>query len=317
MGHRILKRVALDFKWPLDKVWKGYIDHTPCPRTCKACDGTGLNPATLKIHRDYHDNEGFGSRWTYVYGVSSKNTPAARPPWLIEGDCRSWCHKITQDEVEALVEEGRLIEFTHEWISGKGWQPKVWNTKGFWCPKCHDVLPQLSFHHYSATCTGCNAEMELLEGNDIRLQIPLAKEVNAWSQEGMGHDCINQGILVEARAKRLGVYGPCPRCKGKGELKLPRKPKKRHKKWKAYEPPSGIGYQLWETCSDGSPVSPVFATAEELADWCEENATIFGSHKTPRQNWLDMFIGKKDAETESMLVQSSCGYIGPKANMSD
>ncbi len=33
------------------------------------------------------------------------------------------------------------------------------------------------------------------------------------------------------------------------------------------EPPEGEGWQLWETVSEGSPVSPVFESAEQLADW--------------------------------------------------
>jgi hypothetical protein len=33
------------------------------------------------------------------------------------------------------------------------------------------------------------------------------------------------------------------------------------------EPPAGAGWQLWETVSEGSPASPVFGTAEELAGW--------------------------------------------------
>lgn len=34
-----------------------------------------------------------------------------------------------------------------------------------------------------------------------------------------------------------------------------------------YEPPVGDGYQLWETISVGSPVSPVFETLEQLSNW--------------------------------------------------
>lgn len=54
-------------------------------------------------------------------------------------------------------------------------------------------------------------------------------------------------------------------------------------------PPKGEGYQLWETTSEGSPVSPVFETMEELADWCENNATLFGTIKTTKEKWLRMF----------------------------
>ena len=39
----------------------------------------------------------------------------------------------------------------------------------------------------------------------------------------------------------------------------------------ALEIPKGDGYQIWETVSEGSPITPVFATPEELARWCVEN----------------------------------------------
>jgi len=56
-----------------------------------------------------------------------------------------------------------------------------------------------------------------------------------------------------------------------------------------YEPPTGEGFQLWETTSEGSPVSPVFASAEELADWCTVHATTFASCKATKEQWLKMF----------------------------
>ena len=52
------------------------------------------------------------------------------------------------------------------------------------------------------------------------------------------------------------------------------------------EPPEGEGYQLWETTSEGSPVSPVFATLEELCSWCETNYTIYGKVKAGKEEWL-------------------------------
>lgn len=41
-----------------------------------------------------------------------------------------------------------------------------------------------------------------------------AEELNAAN--GMAHDAINRGILIEARAKRLGVWGLCEKCQGHG-----------------------------------------------------------------------------------------------------
>lgn len=54
------------------------------------------------------------------------------------------------------------------------------------------------------------------------------------------------------------------------------------------EPPAGEGYQLWETCSEGSPISPVFPTLDELCDWAVENATIYGQIKTTKERWREV-----------------------------
>ena len=39
------------------------------------------------------------------------------------------------------------------------------------------------------------------------------------------------------------------------------------------EPPSGEGYQCWETVSEGSPISPVFKTLDELCQWLANHPT--------------------------------------------
>lgn len=53
-------------------------------------------------------------------------------------------------------------------------------------------------------------------------------------------------------------------------------------------PPKGDGYQLWETTSEGSPISPVFATLDELCSWCEDNATVIGSIKVKKERWKEL-----------------------------
>lgn len=53
-------------------------------------------------------------------------------------------------------------------------------------------------------------------------------------------------------------------------------------------PPVGEGYQLWNTTSDGEPMSPVFATLDELCEWCEENATTFATFKATKEQWRQM-----------------------------
>ena len=46
---------------------------------------------------------------------------------------------------------------------------------------------------------------------------------------------------------------------------------------------------MWETCSEGSPISPVFKTPELLAKWLAENNGNAGAHRTATYNeWLAM-----------------------------
>lgn len=54
------------------------------------------------------------------------------------------------------------------------------------------------------------------------------------------------------------------------------------------DPPIGEGYQLWETTSEGSPCSPVFASLDDLCEWCEKNATTFGSYTATKEECKQM-----------------------------
>jgi hypothetical protein len=141
-------------------------------------------------------------------------------------DPERWCDKITQDEVAELVKAGRLIDLTHTWSRERKWQPKD--------------PPYM----------------------------PTADEVNR-AQSGsflssVHHDAISRWILIKARAKRLGVYGDCSRCGGHGEGWRSDAHHAAHDAWTETEVPSGDWWQVWETVSEGSPVTPAFATAEEL-----------------------------------------------------
>lgn len=228
MGREV-KRVALDFEWPRNMVWKGFLNpHSSQP--CKPCDQSGYNPATKEI----------SDRW-YSLGEAR---------WISLGNGRryndlAWSHHLTADEVEALAKAGRLYDFTHTWEVGRGWAPKD--------PPC----------------------------------MPTPEEVNAWSLSGMGHDSINHFICVKVRARRLGVYGKCKVCKGEGEIWQSPEIQKLHDDWQPFGPPPGDGFQMWETTSEGSPISPVFPTAEALARWlADTNASAFGGEGATYEQWL-------------------------------
>ncbi len=211
---RELKRVPLDFNWPMNKTWEGFlIPNVLRAIPCKSCNETGQNDKTRELSEDWYGFE--------------------RPH-------KRWCHRLTQLEVDALVEKGRLRDLTHD-----GHQPT-------------------------------------------------AKEVNEWAQEVniMGHDAINRWIAVDARAKHLGFLGDCPRCDGEGCGWRNEKHKQDSEAWEETPIPIGEGYQMWETTSEGSPISPVFSTPEELAHWLADNkASSFGGNTASYIQWLNMIKG--------------------------
>ena len=53
------------------------------------------------------------------------------------------------------------------------------------------------------------------------------------------------------------------------------------------DPPEGEGYQCWETCSEGSPISPVFLTLDGLLDWLMANPKGVTENLT-REEWKRM-----------------------------
>jgi hypothetical protein len=228
---REVKRVPLDFDWPMKKVWEGYINpHKSID--CGYCGGTGLNSKTKELEDKWYSFNDY--EWIYLDDNRRYNNKA-------------WCYHLDQDDVNALVAAGRLMDFTHIYNSEKGWVKK-------------------------------NPEY-----------IPTAKEVNEWSHIGIGHDSINSWICVKAKAKRLGIYGQCKKCSGDGYYFVNDEIKKLHEKWEDFEPPTGNGFQMWETTSEGSPMSPVFETREELAQWLvDNNASSFASQTATYEQWLNM-----------------------------
>lgn len=95
-----------------------------------------------------------------------------------------------------------------------------------------------------------------------------AAEVNADQRRGGlgGHDAINRGILVRFRCERLGILLHCPTCDGNGDIATTEE-RDAAENWEGTGPPEGDGWQLWETVSEGSPISPVCESAEALAAW--------------------------------------------------
>jgi hypothetical protein len=62
--------------------------------------------------------------------------------------------------------------------------------------------------------------------------------------------------------------------------------------WVKTEPPEGEGWQVWETVSEGSPVSPVFATADDLVRWLihEGGYSYDAARSFVQQKWVPSMV---------------------------
>lgn len=152
-----------------------------------------------------------------------------------------WSHHLNIEDVNALIMGNRLMDFTHTWDRDRE-------------PRWQAIDPPV---------------------------IPLPEEVNAWACSGMGHDSLNAGVVIEARCQREGYPYECATCEGHGSVEAYPGQRAEAEAWESSEPPTGEGWQLWETVSEGSPISPVFGTAEELAVWLTTPDSCWGATQRP------------------------------------
>jgi hypothetical protein len=328
MGREV-KRVPLDFDWPLKQTWKGYINpHYECSSTCGDCEGSGYSFIARQIRDRWYGDTYFspaetgsepftGDSPALVAAVTRKilwnkqlheegNQDSSYQFYLdhsrlildqaISKECRrlavcynkQWSHHLDQDDVDALVEADRLWDFTRRLLPGQDLREFI-RVRAYylWLESGKPEGRDLDFH--------LQAEREysrhwLPFHNGHR---PMPREVNDWSISGIGHDAINRVVCVRAKLRRMGLGEDaidCQACKGTGSIWDPPEAEKLADEWENIEPPEGEAYQLWETVSEGSPVSPPFAEPRELALWLECWHSD-GIYKHTAEQWEEFIRG--------------------------
>lgn len=296
MGYE-LKRVALDFSWPHEKVWSGYKNpHQANMTDCPHCGGTAhaLVARHLKdlwygrtpFRPEDRGSAPFTPCTPAILQLARANVEAA-PGYYGKDDAAvareaqrlcalyngSWSHHLNELDVAALLAEDRLWALTRPRLPDGGWGPRD------------------------------------------PAYVPTPAEVNAWSLSGLGHDSFNAWICIQAECARLAVPFYCEHCEGEGSIWDSAEAKNRYETWVRTDPPAGAGYQLWETVTEGSPVSPVFATPEALAQWLASNSEAAMS----AEGWLKFIEEEGSAPTLVVVgdavmpgVQAVAARVGPQ-----
>lgn len=219
---REIRRVPLDFDWPLNKVWGGYQPpkHLREGNKCSDCKN-GYSPQAQHLYDLWYgyvpfDPESTGStplrHDTPAVREFAERNVARAPDYYGTGEDAivrearrlatlwngQWSHHLSQADVDALVSSGRLMDFTHTWTS-EGWRK---------------IDPPVT---------------------------PTAEQVNMWHIQGFGHDALNASIVIEARCERDGIDLLCPRCGGRGSTEACPGQRAETEAWEPTEPPTGEG----------------------------------------------------------------------------
>lgn len=232
---RTMKRVPMDFDWPLGRVWKGYLN------PYKGCE------------------------------------------------C-PWCYDEDHHGSYGYTKEAREYEKTwYGFQEGARWLPHPYKPGQRYCPDCKEYSME-------------RWEYDFIVNHDGRLRkqffccekkedVPPYEELTEWALHqnmSLRTDAIFVSMMGEEYCRRNGFDYGCPHCGGSGRVWQTEEVKRLHEEWEPIEPPAGDGYQLWETTSEGSPKSPVFASFDELCEWCAENASTFASYKATKEEWAEM-----------------------------
>ena len=227
-----MKRVPMDFDWPLGRVWKGF-----------------LNP--------------------------------------YEGCECPWCYDEERRNSYGTTKEAR--EYEKLWYGqycGE-YVPHPYRPGEHYCPSKKPYT--LERWEYDFIVNNDRLRKELFECDPK--DVPPFEELTEWLLRhnlSFRIDVIFVSMMSDEYCRRKGVPSSCPHCNGSGEVWQTEEVHRLHDEWERIEPPTGDGYQLWETTSEGSPKSPVFATFEELCEWCAENATTFAHCKATKEEWMKM-----------------------------
>ena len=273
---RELRRVPLDFAWPLQKVWAGFLNPhwRPCPeQAANNCHG-GSTSAGKWL-------DALARLIGLVGEEGAENTPAAR---------------------ERMERSGRV--YPHPWLQEWTMAPRTELPAEVWATIQAEPssaqrhrLYQRARQQHPATLLNLDSEItELVQG--LAGGEPLGL--------GQASHAIFRG-LTRAAGVDPESWGVCKVCKGDGMDPAARDA---YEAWQSEPPPTGEGWQLWETTSEGAPISPVFATEVEFVDYLiGEGYSRGAAEEFVRRGWAPTGMGVRNEDGTTTMLRDieTCG----------
>lgn len=243
MGREV-KRVALDFSWPTNKVWEGFLPPEVLQgENCPDCQGG-------QTHAGWWLQE-----LSYRFGM------------------------LAQDIGEQERPDGHKL---HPWLAEDQHPHGHWNDN----------------HRF---------EVDRPSADIVDLMVGLSKFIDREETPESLKSRMNGGqyIVYRALLKAAGMEDlvVCKTCNGEGTLEAYEGQREEAAKWGETEPPAGEGWQVWETVSEGSPISPVFADREGLIRWLMSKAYNWGASRPLTREQAENFTASGWAPTAVITAE--------------
>lgn len=364
---RELRRVSLDFDWPLNKVWEGFINpHYNKILKCPHCDnGYTKDGKYLRDlwygHEPFKPEDNGSVPFTkdepYILALAKRNVkyeesiaqhaddffrtllrvyeamtlggwdgseqihpesprmeecvrffrsyyfPGFQAKFMVKAIC-----DILNGEKPESAEDPRIVGFATELVTGMLGDSldleldrllKIFNSR--WCHHLNQEEVDYLVEHddlWDFTRTWSKETRWVPKDPPYH---PTAKEVNQWGLGALNLNSIHQWRLMNRRAALEGLTISCPHCGGEGSAWPDEESKKAYDEWEETPPPEGPGYQVWETVSEGSPITPVFETPESLAKYLADNGQCLMGGNTNYAGWLKWIKGPGWAPSLAMV----------------
>lgn len=262
----------------IGSTWDGYIMPARLREaSCPSCEN-GLSPMAEQLFKEWWGNAPFHPASTgskpfaadhpRVRAFAESNVESA-PEFYGTGEHAivreanrllshwngMWAHHLSQDDVDAIFADDRIRDITHRFDPVERWV-RI------------DPQPELTAEYVNEFYIGLR---------------------------GIGYLGTSEAYLaIQARCKKVGASHLCETCGGNASLEVYPGQRAEADAWEAPEFPTGDAWQMWQTVTEGGPVSPTLESPEQLAAWMR--STDRWSQLTEKQA-LDFVTGPGWAPT--------------------